>query len=198
MDEYEKMVAGQWYQANCPGLVAKRQATKGLLFELQQLHPSKAAERTALLKKLFGKTGENLWIELPFACDYGTNISVGESFYANHGCVILDCAPVVIGSGVLLGPQVGIYTAGHPLDAGQRAQGWEQALPITIGDDVWIGGGAVILPGVTIGDHSVIGAGSVVTRSVPADVVAAGNPCKVLRAVTQQDRIPPCELAANR
>lgn len=197
MTEQEKMLAGNWYQAGSPDLLEQRQAAKGVLFELQNLHPSNIQERMALLKKLFGKTGETIWVEMPFACDYGTNISVGESFYANHGCVILDCAPVVIGDGVLLGPQVGIYTAGHPIDAQQRSQGWENALPVTIGDHVWIGGGTVVLPGVTIGDHSVIGAGSVVTRSIPAHVVAAGNPCRVLRAITEADRIPPCELTGN-
>lgn len=194
MTEQEKMLASHWYQSGGESLFGQRQAAKGLLFELQQVHPSDIAKRTELLKKLFGKTGTKIWIEMPFACDYGANITIGESFYANHGCVILDCAPVRIGDEVLFGPQVGIYTASHALDAAQRAAGWEIAKPITIGNRVWIGGGTVVLPGVTIGDHSVIGAGSVVTRSIPANVVAAGNPCRVLRAVTEADRIPSEQL----
>ena len=128
-------------------------------------------------------------MELPFSCDYGSNISVGNHFYANHNCVILDCAPVTIGDHVMLGPQVGIYTVNHPLDFLQREQGWERALPITIGSHVWIGGGSLILPGVTIGDHTVIGAGSVVTRDIPSNVVAVGNPCRILREITEQDLI---------
>ena len=194
MTEQEKMIAGKWYQSGGEDLFGQRQAAKGLLFALQQTHPSDLEQRTRLLKQLFGRTGEKIWIEMPFACDYGTNISVGERFYVNHGCVILDCAPVTIGDDVLFGPQVGIYTAGHAIDAQQRADGWEIAKPITIGSRVWIGGGTVVLPGVTIGDNTIIGAGSVVTRPIPPDVVAAGNPCRVLRGVTEADRIPPEQL----
>lgn len=189
MTEKEKMVAGLWHRANDPGLIQERQSAKSLLFELQQLHPSKEKERVQRLRQLFGKSGPNIWVELPFSCDYGSNISVGNHFYANHNCVILDCAPVTIGDHVMLGPQVGIYTVNHPLDFLQREQGWERALPITIGSHVWIGGGSLILPGVTIGDHTVVGAGSVVTRDIPSNVVAVGNPCRILREITEQDLI---------
>ena len=165
MTEKEKMVAGLWHRANDPGLIQERKSAESLLFELQQLHPSKEKERVQRLRQLFGKSGPNIWVELPFSCDYGSNISVGNHFYANHNCVILDCAPVTIGDHVMLGPQVGIYTVNHPLDFLQREQGWERALPITIGSHVWIGGGSLILPGVTIGDHTVIGAGALLPET---------------------------------
>ena len=136
-----------------------------------------------LLKRLLGKTGENLIIEPPFACDYGYNIEVGENFYANVNLVILDGAKVRIGDNAFIAPNVGIYTAGHPLDASDRNKGLEYAYPITIGDNVWIGAGAIILPGVTIGDNVVIGAGSVVTKDIPACSLAVGNPCRVIRKI---------------
>ena len=129
-----------------------------------------------------------MWIEPPFRCDYGFHIFLGSGFYANYDCIILDVCPVTIGERVLLGPRVGIYTAAHPLDAAVRATGAEYGAPVTIGDDVWVGGNAVICPGVTIGTGSVIGAGSVVTRDIPPGVVAAGNPCRVLRPIGPADR----------
>lgn len=138
---------------------------------------------TELLKKLLGKTGENLIVEPPFTCDYGYNIEVGENFYANVNLVILDGAKVRIGDNAFIAPNVGIYTAGHPLDASDRNKGLEYAYPITIGNNVWIGAGAIILPGVTIGNNVVIGAGSVVTKNIPAYSLAVGNPCRVIKRI---------------
>jgi maltose O-acetyltransferase len=164
----EQMVGGELYDASDPELVAARARARELL----------AAGRFA---QLFAAMGREAVVEPPFHCDYGFNITVGERFYANCGCVFLDCAPITIGDRVLLGPSVHLYAATHPVDAATRRRGLEYALPITIGDDVWIGGGAIILPGVTVGDRAVIGAGSVVVKDVPRDVVAVGNPCHRVR-----------------
>jgi maltose O-acetyltransferase len=183
----QKMLAGDMYQANDPQLVAERLAAQELLFDLNALHPRATDQKEALLRQLLGATGSRFHIELPFRCDYGYNISLGENFYANYSCTILDCAPVTIGDNVLLAPNVSLFTAGHALHPTPRTQEWEFARPITIGNNVWLGGNVVVTPGVRIGDNSVIGAGSVVTRDVPANVVAVGNPCRVLRAITEDD-----------
>lgn len=157
------------------------------LWQYNQCDPRDDARRQRLLKSLLGSSGEGLCIEPPFNCDYGYNIHLGAQFYANVNLVILDCASVTIGDNVFIAPHVGIYTAGHPHDVTRRNQGLEYALPITIGNNVWIGGGVTILPGVTIGDNTVIGAGSVVTRDIPASVLAFGNPCRVARPLSPQD-----------
>ena len=136
-----------------------------------------------LIKNILGKTTDHFHIEQPFYCDYGYNIEIGENFYTNHNVVILDCARVTFGDNVFIAPNCGFYTAGHPLDAERRNKGLEDAKPITVGSNVWIGGGCTILPGVTIGDNTVIGAGSVVTKDIPANVLAFGNPCKVVREI---------------
>jgi maltose O-acetyltransferase len=146
-----------------------------------QTTEEEAARRLELLRELLGAVGTPVEIEPPFACDYGANVFVGDGLYVNFGCVILDCARVNIGRNVQIGPGVHIYTAYHPTDAAQRATGLELASPLCIGDNVWIGGGSIICPGVTIGEGTTVGAGSVVVREVPAGVVAAGNPCRVLR-----------------
>lgn len=184
MTEKEKCLLGQLYDANYdPEILADREKAKELLYDYNRLRPSQQTERTGLLKKLLGKTGENLIIEPPFACDYGYNIEVGENFYANVNLVILDGAKVRIGDNAFIAPNVGIYTAGHPLDADRRNKGLEYAYPVTIGNNVWIGAGVIILPGVTIGDNAVIGAGSVVTKDIPANTLAVGNPCRVIREI---------------
>ncbi len=141
----------------------------------------------AIVKQLFGKS-ENAFVNPPFYCDYGFNIEVGDNFFANYNCTILNVAKVKIGKNCLLAPNVAIYTAGHAVDPELRAAMYEYGMPVTIGDNVWIGGSSVICPGVTIGDNSVIGAGSVVTKDIPSDVVAAGNPCRVIRAITERDK----------
>ncbi|QDT15912.1 sugar O-acetyltransferase [Alienimonas californiensis] len=177
----QRMLAGELYLANDAELVALRQRATRLCAAHAATDPADASGRTAILADLFGSLGPGAEVTPPFRCDYGAHVTVGERFYANFGCVILDCAAVTIGDRVLLGPGVQIYAATHPLDVKTRSEGWESAAPVTIGDDVWIGGGAILCPGVTIGDRAVIGAGSVVTRDVPAGVIAAGNPCRVLR-----------------
>jgi acetyltransferase-like isoleucine patch superfamily enzyme len=144
--------------------------------------------RCSVIKKLFGKIGSNFTIESPFRCDYGYNIFAGEKFYANYNCVILDCARVTIGNNVFFGPNVSLFTAGHPIHFEPRNTGLEYAFPITIGNNVWIGGGAIINPGITIGDNVVIGSGSIVTKNIPSNSIAVGNPCKVIRNITDADR----------
>jgi len=181
MTHKERMLAGELYRASDAELVAERRRARLLLREYNASSAEEIQQRAAILSELLGGIGQSLEIEPPFFCDYGYNIVVGDGFYANFNCVILDCAPVRAGARVLLGPGVHIYAATHPLDPVERRSGLEQALPVTIGDDVWIGGGAIIAPGVRIGEGTTIGAGSMVTRSVPANVFAAGNPCRIIR-----------------
>ena len=188
MTEKEKMLAGQLYDPGEEELCRERARAKKLCWEYNQLCPDDLEGQEALMKQLLGQTGRQFHIEAPFYCDYGQNIRVGEYFYANHNCVILDGGGVEIGDFVLLAPNVGIYTAGHPLDAERRDAGLEYAYPVKIGNHVWIGGGVSILPGVESGDYTVVGAGSVVTKSLPANVLAAGNPCRVIRELTPEDR----------
>ena len=186
--EKEKMLAGQPYLANGSELVGERLFAKELLFQFNNSRPVEVEARNAILQKLFGKTGANFYVEPPFRCDYGYNIEIGDNFYANYNLVILDCASVKIGDNVFIAPNVGIYTAGHPIHSDLRNQELEFALPIEIGNSVWIGGNVVINPGIKIGDNTVIGSGSVVTKNIPPNVVAVGNPCKVLRSITEDDK----------
>lgn len=192
MNEREKAAAGLLYDANNDAeLIQQRLEAKVEVHAYNHLDPRDLEGKKRILKTLLGKTGEHVLIEAPFHCDYGYNIELGENFYSNVNLVILDCAKVSIGRNVFIAPNVGLYTAGHPLDAERRNQGLEYAHPITIGDNVWIGGGVTVLPGVTIGEGAVIGAGSVVTKDIPAHVVAVGNPCRVLRRIDNADRTSP-------
>lgn len=181
--EKEKMLNGELYDASDPQLTAERREARLLIKQLNDSSEDETPLREQTLQKLIGRAGKELWIEPPFYCDYGSNISVGDKVFFNFNCVVLDVMPVTIGSNVLFGPNVQIYTATHPLDWRERAKWLEFAKPISIGSDVWIGGGAIICPGVSIGDRAVIGAGSVVTKDIPSDVFAAGNPCKVIRTL---------------
>jgi maltose O-acetyltransferase len=181
--EKQKMLAGELYIAADPELVADRKRARRLMRLFNRTTEEEIPEREGLLRELLGRAGARIEIEPPFYCDYGSNIYAGNHLYLNFDCVILDCARVRFGANVACGPGVHIYAATHPLDAGQRIKGPELARPVTIGDNVWIGGGAIVCPGVTIGDNSSIGAGSVVTRDIPPNVLAAGNPCRVVRAV---------------
>ncbi len=190
MTAKEDMLAGRWYRAADDELNAGRQRARELCYEFNRMHPSCKEEGRVLLRELFGKIGERFTIEAPIRCDYGTFIEIGENFYANYNLTILDCAPVMIGDNVFIAPNVGIYTAAHPVHPVPRNEEWEFARPVSIGNSVWIGGSVVINPGVTIGDNVVIGSGSVVTRDIPAGMVAAGNPCRVLRPVSETDRSP--------
>lgn len=183
MTEREKMIAGQIYSTQDEELIRLHRACVDACALCDRYLPSQLDERRGHLRRILGSTGENFLIEPGFRCDYGFNIEIGENFFANYNLVILDCAPVRFGRNCFIGPQCGIYTAVHPLDAKERATGMEYAKPVTVGDDVWFGGHVTVLPGVTIGDGAVIGAGSVVTHSIPARMVAAGNPCRVLRPI---------------
>ncbi len=181
--ERQKMLSGALYDSNDAELVTARARTRSILRTLNTLDPhSDAARYRKALAELLGSESD-AFITPPFQCDYGHNLRLGKAVYFNFNCVVLDVAEVTIGDHVLIGPCVQIYTATHPMDAPTRRSGFESARPITIGDDAWIGGSAVICPGVTIGARSVIGAGSVVSRDVPADVFAAGNPCRVVRSL---------------
>lgn len=189
MTEGEKMRRGLLYDANNdPELLAERARCKDLCFAYNQLPPSRTEEQEALIRRLLGRTGERFCVTAPFWCDYGRNIEIGENFYTNHNCVILDGAKVTFGDNVSIAPNCVFSTAGHPLDAGQRNRGLEYAYPITVGDNVWFGASVTVLPGVRIGSNTVIGAGSVVNRDIPDGVVAVGNPCRVLRPITGEDR----------
>ncbi len=180
------MIAGEMYDPLDPELSNDRVRTRLLLKELNESREDQLEIRTRILKDLIPDAGENLWLQPPFYCDYGYNMKIGERVFFNFNCVVLDVAPVIIGSRTMFAPNVQIYTATHPIDPVERSSGKEYAKPITIGSDVWVGGSVVICPGVSIGDRSVIGAGSVVTKDIPADVIAAGNPCRVIRRIDEK------------
>ncbi|WP_330676617.1 alpha-amylase family glycosyl hydrolase [Romboutsia lituseburensis] len=189
--QQQKMIDGDLYIAfGDEGLETfeERQYAKEVLFDYNSLRPSKVDERNKMLENLLGSVDKNFYIEPPFRCDYGYNIFWGEGSYANYNLTVLDCAKVNIGKNVLIGPNVNIFTAGHPVDPEVRASGLEFAMPITIGDNVWIGGASTINPGVSIGENSVIASGSIVTKDIPSNVVAAGNPCKVIRSINEGDK----------
>lgn len=183
MNEKEKMMNGKLYRAYDEDLFRERQNAKRVIFEFNSLHPGEIEKRDNLIRSLFGKVRDKFFIEPPFRCDYGYNINIGENFYSNYNCTILDCAEVLIGDNVLFGPNVSLYTAGHPIHFETRNEGLEYSLSIVIGNNVWIGGGAIINPGITIGDNVVIGSGSIVTKDIPSDSLAVGNPCKVIRKI---------------
>lgn len=198
MSEKENMLAGLFYNSLDPELVHLRQEARRTLWQYNATDPADESKRRELMEKLFGQAGKNLIIEPPFYCDYGSQIYFGDNVFLNFNCIILDCARVEIGNGCMLGPNVQIYTATHPLDPKARKEGKEFASPVKIGSDVWIGGSAVILPGVTIGDGAVIGAGAVVTKDVPALSVAVGNPAKVLRQFYNFKRDIPKDIPAEK
>lgn len=181
--EKEKMLAGEPYLASDPELVAARTRARSLLRAFSQTGPEELDKRRSLLSQLLGTVSPDIFIEPPFFCDYGSNIHLGARVYMNFQCTILDCNRVEIGDDVMFGPGVHIYTATHPIDPDERTEGPEQALPVRIGNQVWIGGSSVICPGVTIGEGTTIGAGSVVTKDIPPRVLAVGNPCRVMRTL---------------
>lgn len=185
MTEKERMLAGKLYMVD-PELQSEAQWRRYLLRQIREA--DSPMEARPIFQTLLGHIGEDFWIEPPFYCDYGKHIHIGEHFYANCDCVMLDVCDITIGDHVFLAPRVCIYTAAHPIDAGARNSGLEYGKPVTIGSSVWVGGNTVINPGVTIGDNVVIGSGSVVTRDIPSGVVAAGNPCRILRPITEEDK----------
>ncbi len=180
--EYQKMLDGQLYNAADETLFSMRVKAREMMHEFNK-SPYDIRLRYTMLQKLLGKMGTNVDIQPPFYCDYGCHIEVGDNFFANFNCVMLDCAKISIGKNVFLGPNVQLYTAHHPVIAAERIKGPELASPITIGDNVWIGGGSIICAGVSIGENTTIGAGSVVVKDIPANVVAVGNPCRVIRTI---------------
>lgn len=188
MTQKERMLNGLPYKAWLDGLSEERMECKELIYEYNNLRPSERERKFELIKEILGKTGDYVNIEAPFQCDYGKNIEVGEEFFANYNFTVLDVAKVTIGDHAQIAPNVSIYTAGHPIHLDSRNSGYEYGISVTIGNNVWIGGNSVILPGVTIGDNVVIGAGSVVTKDIPDNMIAAGNPCKVIREITEADR----------
>lgn len=183
--EKEKMLAGELYDPLDEELRRERQRCRDLCKLLNDSREDQSEERRRIITELFGYPND-AWIQPPFFCDYGYNIALGEKVFFNFDCVVLDVMRVEIGDNVLFGPAVQVYTATHPMSAAERRTWRELARPVTIGSDVWVGGGAIICPGVTIGDRTVIGAGSVVTRPIPSDVFAAGNPCRVVRPLAER------------
>ena len=183
MTEKEKMIAGDLYAPSDLQLVEDRRQARIVFGKYNATHPDEVEQRIELLQELFGQKSENLYIEPPFYCDYGYNLQLGKNVYMNFNCCILDVSIVKIGDNTMFGPNVQIYTATHPLEYKARNSGVEYAKPITIGNNVWVGGNATICPGVTIGNNVVIGAGSVVTKSFPDDVFIAGNPARVIKTI---------------
>lgn len=188
MNQKERMHKNLPYKAWLDGLSEERLECKKKIYEYNHLPPERWGERTNLIKNILGSTGENIHIEEPFRCDYGSNIEVGENFFANYNLTVLDVGKVTIGDNAQIAPNVSIYTAGHPVHPDSRNSGYEYGIDISIGNNVWIGGSTCILPGVHIGNNVVIGAGSVVTKDIPDNVIAVGNPCRVIREITEEDR----------
>ena len=180
MTEKKKRENGELYNPNYDEeLIAEMRKVKELCYEYNNINPLNLEERKEFIKKILGKTGENILIESNFFCDYGYNTFVGENFYSNHNLVILDAAKVEFGDNVFVGPNCGFYTAGHPIDIETRNKGIEYAKPIKVGNNVWFGGNVCVMPGVTVGDNVTIGAGSVVTKNIPSNKIAYGNPCEI-------------------
>ena len=188
MNQKERMLANLPYKAWLDGLSEERLENKKRIFKYNNMDPGDTAGKDKLIKEILGKTGNTVCIESPFHCDYGYNIEVGENFFANYNLVILDVGKVKIGDNAQIAPNVAIYTAGHPIHPDSRNTGYEYGIDITIGDNVWIGGNTCIMPGVTIGNNVVIGGGSVVTKDLPDNVIAVGNPCRIVREITEDDR----------
>jgi maltose O-acetyltransferase len=199
MTEKEKQQAGELYDSSDRELFNERIKAKKLCFEYNAVECNDFQKRERILDRLVALKGENTVIEPNFFCDYGYNIVIGDNFYANHNLVILDCADIVFGNNVYIGPNCGFYAAEHPIDAKTRNKGLELAKPIKVGNDVWIGGNVSVIGGVTIGDNVVIGAGSVVIKDIPSNCVAAGNPCRPLRVLdpVEKDVNAPSEMPAN-
>ncbi len=189
MTEWDKMQNNLIYNDFDADLFDRRVVAKKLFKEFNKTSDDEVELRREIMRKLFKKVGERVWLEPDFACEFGKNITIGNDVYINFGCTILDCGQITIGNNTLLGPNVSAYSANHSLDAEERIIGALIPKPINIGNRVWIGGGSTILGGVSIGDDSVIGAGSVVTKDIPSGVIAAGNPCRVIRKITDNDKV---------
>ncbi len=188
MTEWERIERGLVYNDFDADLFDRRVRAKKLFRAYNKTEDAETELRQQLLQQLFKKIGRNVWIEPDFRCEFGTNITIDDGVYINFGCIILDCAEVTIGSHTLLGPNVGLYAANHSIDATERINGGCQGKPIHIGKNVWLGGDVKVVPGVSIGDNTIIGTGSIVTKDIPSNVIAVGNPCHVIREITNEDR----------
>ena len=188
MTAWEKLLSCQMYNDFDDDLFQRRVAAKKLFRAYNRTEDDQTETRQKLISELFKSVGKNVWIEPDFRCEFGKNISIGDDVYINFGCVILDCAEVSIGANTLIGPNLGIYAPNHAIDAEERIQGGCIAAPVHIGRNVWLGGDVKILGGVNIGDNAIVGTGSIVTKDIPANVIAVGNPCRVLRQITEDDR----------
>lgn len=188
MTEWERLQNGLIYNDFDADLFERRVAAKKLFRAYNKTDDDETELRAELMQQLFKKVGKNVWIEPDFRCEFGKNITIEDDVYINFGCVILDCAEITIGSHTLLGPNIGLYAANHSTDATERINGGCYGKPIHIGKNVWLGGDVKVLPGVSIGDNTIIGTGSIVTKNIPANVIAVGNPCKVIRAITEEDK----------
>lgn len=188
MTEWERMQKGLVYNDFDQDLFNKRVEAKKLFKAYNKTDDEEIDLRNKIMKQLFKNVGENVWIELDFRCEFGKNITIGDNVYINFGCIILDCSEVTIGSNTLLGPNIGLYAANHSTDATERINGGCYGKPIHIGNNVWLGGDVKVLQGVTIEDNTIIGAGSIVTKDIPTNVIAVGNPCKVIRKITEEDK----------
>ena len=188
MTEWERLQNGMIYNDFDKDLFDRRVAAKKMFRAYNKTDDEEVALRHQIMQQLFQKVGENVWIEPDFKCEFGKNITIENDIYINFGCVILDCAKVTIGSHTLLGPNVGLYAANHATDANERINGGCYGKPIHIGKNVWLGGDVKVLPGVSIGDNTIIGTGSIVTKDIPANVIAVGNPCKVIKEITEADK----------
>lgn len=188
MTEWERMQKGLVYNDFDQDLFNKRVEAKKLFKAYNKTEDEEVDLRNKIMKQLFKNVGENVWIEPDFRCEFGKNITIGDNVYINFGCIILDCSEVTIGSHTLLGPNIGLYAANHSTDATERINGGCYGKPIHIGNNVWLGGDVKVLQGVTIGDNTIIGAGSIVTKDIPDNVIAVGNPCKVIRKITEEDK----------
>ena len=186
--QFEKMLAGEMYNDTAPEMIEARRNAVRLAKEYNESYEKSQEEREAILRRMMKSVGQNVHLEPEFRCEFGCNITIGDHFWANLDCVMLDCAEIIIGDHVLFGPRMGIYTANHAVDAWERINGACYAKPVKIGNNVWVGAGVHITPGVTIGDNTIIGAGSVVTKDIPANVIAAGVPCRVIREITEADK----------
>jgi len=188
MNQKDRMLAGLPYKAWLDGLAEERMENKKKIYEYNHCLPDEGEKIDKLIRDILGKAGESIHVEAHFHCDYGKNIEVGDCFFANYNCTILDVGKVIIGNNVQFAPNVSLYTAGHPIHPDSRNSGYEYGIGITIGNNVWLGGNVVVNPGVHIGNNVVIGSGSVVTKDIPDNVIAVGNPCKVIREITEEDR----------
>lgn len=188
MDQKERKQAGLPYKVYFDGLLDEQTENKRKVYEFNSCPPWESEKQQELIRSIFGKVGKNAWVIAPFRCDYGYNIEVGDNFICNYNCVMLDVNRIKIGNNVQIGPNVTLTTAGHPVHPDARNSGYEFGIPITLGDNVWLGCNVVVNPGVTIGDNAVIGSGSIVTKDIPENVIAVGNPCRVLRSITEEDK----------